>query len=324
MARMQIVRDDGSIVPATGESEIARAWRDEHRVVWLDYDHPPDPTEQAFLKDLFGLGEGAIQHLTEAHGGPRSTPFRAYMLVVVYDIRLEDDSQTIGRSEVVLLFADRFLISVHHAPATPLSPVGGHIERSLNRFGVEVGAVVYAILEAIADEYLLVLDKVKTHVEALENRVLKQEEQEGIAELYRLRRQLTQLRSVLAPETALIGLRANPTPYIANPDITDAMLDVKHTMQRAIDEIDQYLAVLPDILTTFESLKSDSLNNIVKLLTVWSIILTAVALFPTVLGISLAREPSVSPYVGYVISIGAMLLVGIAIWFAFKRRGWVD
>ena len=321
---MLIVRADGSIAPAATEAEIAQAFRDDREIVWLDYAQPPDLEQQAVLIDLLGLGPGAIEHLTEPHRGPRATPFRTHTLIVIYDVVLTNDAQIIDRREIVLLFAERYLVSVHNGDSATLSPITSHIERDLSRFGVEIGALVYAILEAIADNYLAVLDLVKARVDALETRVLEQAEQEGVGELYRLRRQLTQLRSVIAPEASLIGLRSDQNRLIVNPDIADAMLDVKHKLQRAVDEIDLYLAMLPDILTTFESLKSDNLNRIVKLLTVWSIILTAVALFPTVLGISLAREPSISPYAGYVVSIGAMVLVGFGIWYAFKRRGWID
>jgi magnesium transporter len=321
---MLIVRPDGSIVPDVSEGELTRAYSDHQGIVWLNYAEPPDPEQLAFLTNLFDFGEGAGEHLTELHRGPRATPLRAYMLIVVYDVSLPADAKTIDRSEVVLLFTNRSLVTVHRNPSAALSLAAGPIERALDRFGIEVAAIVYAILEAIADEYLRVLDAVKTRVDALEVRVLQQEEQEGIGELYQLRRQLTQLRSVLAPEAALIGMRAGPNPFIGNADMQDAMLDVKHKMQCAVDEIDQYLAMLPDILTTFESLKSDNLNQIVKLLTVWSIILTAVALFPSVLGISLAREPSISPYVGYVVSLVAMVVVGWLVWYAFRRRGWMD
>ena len=95
-------------------------------------------------------------------------------------------------------------------------------------------------------------------------------------------------------------------------------------MQQAVADIDQYLSMLPDMLTTYEALKLDKLNRILKLLTVWSIILASASLFPGVLGISLARVPGVSPFVGYVASIGMMVLAGCLIWYFFKRWGWLE
>lgn len=324
MANMSIVRNDGSVVRNATEDEIAHAFLDERQLVWIDLDQPPTDDDVRIVMNLPGIGESAPEHITQPHKGPRAAGFHTYLLVVIYDIGLIPDGPGIDKDELVLLIGDRYLVTVHSASSTRLAQVADHLDPALNRFGVTIGAIVFAIIDAVVDRYLEVLDVVRKRIESLEKRVLDQDEPEAITELYHLRRELTDLRRVIAPEESLIGARSTPHPAFSDPDLQDAMLDVKHNMQRAVDEIDQYLAMLPDILTTFEALKSDNLNRIVKLLTVWSIILTAVALLPTVLGISLSREPSVSPYVGYVVSTGAMVLVGGVIWYVFRRHGWVD
>lgn len=322
MTSLLIVREDGSIQPGATKAELARSWRDEQPLVWIEFDRPPDPDEQQFLRDLLGIGDSAIEHLTRPHRGPRAVRYRSYMLLVIYDIAQSIDEAAIENDELVLLLGERYLLSVHNGPSERLAGVSQHLASSLDRFGYEIGAIAFALMEAVAEHYLDIVEAVRLQVDALEDRVLNQDEQEGLTELYRLRRQLTGLRRVIAPEASLIGTRSSP--FVANPEIQDAMFDVKHNLQRAVEDIDQYLSMLPDILATFEALKSDGLNRIVKLLTVWSIILTAVALLPTVLGISLAREPSISPYWGYVLSVGAMVLAGAAIWYLFKRRGWIE
>ena len=324
MANMLIVRNDGSVVRNATEDEVARASLDEQQLVWIDLDQPPAAEDVRIVMRLPGIGESAVEHITLPHKGPRAVGFRTYLLVVIYDLGLIPDGPGIEKDELVLLIGDRYLVSVHGGNSRRLAQVAENLDPALRRFGGTMGAVVFAIIDAVVDRYLEVLDVVRKRVDALEERVLNQDEPEAITELYHLRRELTDLRRVIAPEESLIGARSTPSPAFVDPDLQDAMLDVKHNMQRAVDDIDQYLSMLPDILTTFEALKSDNLNRIVKLLTVWSIILTAVALFPTVLGISLSREPSVSPYIGYVVSIGAMVLVGGAIWYVFRRHGWTD
>lgn len=324
MANMMIIRDDGVVVRDSTADEVARASLDERQLVWIDLDQPPTPEDVQIVMRLPGIGESAVEHITQPHKGSRAVGFRSYLLVVIYDIGLVPDGPGIEKDELVLLLGDRYLVTVHGGKTRRLAEVADHLDPALGRFGITVGAVVFGIIDAVVDRYLEVLDVVRRRVDSLEERVLNQDEPEAITELYHLRRELTDLRRVIAPEESLIGARSTPNPAFSDPDLQDAMLDVKHNMQRAVDEIDQYLGMLPDILTTFEALKSDNLNRIVKLLTVWSIILTAVALFPTVLGISLSREPSISPYVGYVVSIAAMVIVGGAIWYIFRRHGWTD
>lgn len=324
MVHMLIIRANGSIARARAEDELARAYRDENASVWVHFDRRPNPEDLEFLSDLLGLGELATEHLSRTHIGPRASRFQTYMLTVFYDVTLSDDTSQLEKREGVLLFSTRYLISVLDGASPRIAQVTEHVDRALRRYGVEIAAIVFALIESIADHYLQILEDVRRRVDTLEERVLQQEQQEAIGDLYQLRRQLIALRRVIAPEATLIGSRDAPNPFVLNPDLQDGALDIKHKLQSAVDEIDQDLSLLPDILTTFESLKSDNLNRILKLLTVWSIILTAVALFPTILGISLSREPSVSPYIGYLVSVVTMVAVGGAIWYAFKRRGWID
>ena len=324
MVNMMIVRPDGSVTHKATESEIAHAYQDNRELIWIDFDRMPVAADLAFLRDLLGLSEHAIEHLSRPHHGTRVVRFRAYMLSVIYDVDLVPETPTIEQWEIVLLFSDRFLISVHEGTSPRIAHVAEHLERSLRHYGVESAAIVFAVVETTADHYLQIIEDVRQRVEMLEERVLQQGQQAAISDLYQLRRQLIALRRVIAPEATLIGMRETPNPFIVNPDLADGLIDIKHKLQRAVDEIDQDLSLLPDILTTFESLKSDNLNRILKLLTVWSIILTAVALLPTVLGINLQRQPNLSPLTGYGISVGMMALLGGLIWYVFKRYGWTE
>lgn len=323
MRTARIVDANGTVTRDATEAEMERAWQ-QGALLWIDFDQLPSNDELAFVVDLLELGDGAVEHLTRSHRAARAARFRTYMLTVFYDVSLIEHSPDIERREIVLLFSERYLISVHDGLSPRLSAVSQELERSVRRYGIEIAVIVFSLLDLAADHYLAVVEQIRDQVELLENRVLQQEQQEAIGDLYLLRRQLIALRRVIAPEASLIGLHATPNPFIVNPEIEDGLLDVKHKLQYTVDEIDQDLSLLPDILTTFESLKSDNLNRILKLLTVWSIILTAVALLPTVMGISLQREPAVSPSLGYMISTALMVLLGAGIWYGFKRRGWVE
>ncbi len=72
-------------------------------------------------------------------------------------------------------------------------------------------------------------------------------------------------------------------------------------LQSAIDTIDQSSTLVSNLLDTYESLKSDALNNLVKRLTVLSIMLALVALVPSIFGISLNVSPFRNGYQGYLI-----------------------
>ncbi len=59
--------------------------------------------------------------------------------------------------------------------------------------------VVYAIVDFIVDNYLVVVDKLAAEIEALENHVLEPLAEARVARIYELRRELQKLRLVAAP-----------------------------------------------------------------------------------------------------------------------------
>ncbi len=129
MSHMVIVRPDGSIVHAATEAEIAHAYRDDRELIWIDFDRTPTASELEFLSDLLDLGENAVEHLSRPHRGPRASRFQAYILAVLYDVTLLEGTPDIETREVVLLFSDRFLISVHDGPSQQLAQVTEQLDR---------------------------------------------------------------------------------------------------------------------------------------------------------------------------------------------------
>ncbi len=188
MANMLIVRNDGSVVRDATEGEVARASLDEQQLVWIDLDQPPTAEDVQIVMRLPGIGESAVEHITLPHKGPRAVGFRTYLLVVIYDLGLIPDGPGIEKDELVLLIGDRYLVSVHGGNSRRLAQIAESLAPALRRFEGTVGAVVFAIIDAVVDRYLEVLDVVRKRVDALEERVLNQDEPEAITELYHLRR----------------------------------------------------------------------------------------------------------------------------------------
>ena len=110
----------------------------------------------------------------------------------------------------------------------------------------------------------------------------------------------------------LISSMHSPDADAESDELTDAFRDVSVDLQSAIDTIDQSSTLVSNLLDTYESLKSDALNNLVKRLTVLSIMLALVALIPSIFGISLNVSPFRNGYQGYLISLFLMGLLGLA------------
>lgn len=310
---------DRSLTLAQLGDHAARA--DE--LLWVDFVGSPSQVELDALRTVFSLSDRVLAHLTHTHRGPRAVRFLRCRLVVIYDVALDATNGEVETYEMVLLIGDRFLITTHPAGSNVVPLAIGQIETQLANYGFSVAAVALGILDALVDRYDVVIAQVQEEVEDLRHRILGQQEAEGVDDVYRLTKQLGDLRQVMSPEEELLTSLHSPNASSETPELVDAFQDVSIDLQSAIGNIDQSTALVSNLLDTYESLKSDALNDLVKRLTVLSIMVALIAIVPAVLGISLNVSPFRNGYQGYLVSLLLMLLLGSLIWTVARRIGWL-
>lgn len=303
--------------------DIAEHSKNPDEILWIDFEGAPTQAQLDVLKKDFELFPRTLAHLTRSHRGPRAVRFLHCRLVVIYDVAL-DPSGTVQSYELVHLIGERFLITAHPAASNVIPLASQDIETNVQNFGFSVSGLTYAILDALVDRYDAVIAQIQGGVEQLRQRILGQKEAEGVDDVYRLTKQLGDLRQVMSPEEELIASMHSPDSTSESPELTDAFQDVSVDLQSAIGNIDQASNLVSGLLDTYESLKSDALNNLVKRLTVLSIMLALIALIPSVFGISLNQSPFRNGYQGYLVSYFLMVLLGILVWVVAIRIGWLQ
>lgn len=98
---------------------------------------------------------------------------------------------------------------------------------------------------------------------------------------------------------------------------------------RLIDTIDTHRDLLGSATDSYLSITSNNLNQIMKVLTGWSIILMSASLIAGIYGMNF--KPEVSPFnmpelswpLGYPFALLLMLLIGGGLYLSFRRRDWL-
>jgi len=313
----------GAVDRTLGLKDLAAHIDNKNEILWIDFVQPPQQAELDLLGTTFGLNPRVLQHLTKPHRGPRAVRFLRCRLVVIFDVAIDASSRDVQTFELVHLIGERFLITSHPVGSNVIPLASQQIEDSMSTYGFGVSTLTYSVLNALVDRYDAAIAQVQEQVSQLRDRILERQEAEGVDDVYQLTKQLGELHQVMAPEEDLISSMHSPDSDTESDDLTDAFRDVSVDLQSAIDTIDQSSTLVSNLLDTYESLKSDALNNLVKRLTVLSIMLALVALIPAVFGISLNVSPFRNGYQGYLVSLFIMGLLGWLVWAVAHRIGWV-
>ena len=84
-----------------------------------------------------------------------------------------------------------------------------------------------------------------------------------------------------------------------------------------------YRDLLGDALDAYHALNANTLNQVLRVLTSVSIILMSVTLVAGIYGMNFAHMPELGARYGYPAALGGMLLLGLALGWYFKRKGWL-
>ena len=345
-----VLLQDGRFRSDLPSDQIGEVLDDPSSRAWLDIQ---DPTEEdgVLLREEIGFHPLAVEDAFRAHERPKvdaydlstgaslptltgpanghaavlhSPPTRdAYYFVVFYVTRFDPAHDHIVSQAVSLFIGPNYLVTVHlgdlphvrdtlarwQAPNTPLSR--------------NIGALVHAFLDEMVDDYFPLMDQVADRVEELEDTIFKHFDEESIETIFRLKKDLLAMRRVVAPERDVLNvLLRRQLPIFTAEDIA-YLQDVYDHIVRVTDNIDTYRDLLSSALDSYLSLQSNKLNQIMKTLTIASIILMTAALITGFYGQNFHFFPELRWGTGSFWSLILIAVATIVLVVYFRRKKWL-
>ncbi len=183
--------------------------------------------------------------------------------------------------------------------------------------------MAHALLDSIVDDYFPLMDHVADRVEDLEDSIFVHYDEAAIQTMFGLKKDLLHLRRIVAPERDVLNvLLRRQLPVFSSDDVA-YLQDVYDHIVRVTDNIDTYRDLLSSALDSFLSLQSNNLNQIVKVLTIASIILMADALVTGFYGQNFQRFPELGWPTGAFWSLGLMAAITLGLVGYFRKRKWL-
>jgi magnesium transporter len=181
---------------------------------------------------------------------------------------------------------------------------------------------VYTLLDAVVDNYFLVLEKLGENIEVLGDRVLRGPDPKVLAEIQMSKREMLFLHRWIWPLREAISALGKRDSQLVRETTGVYLRDVHdHTMQ-IIDTVELYREMLSETLDLHLSSVSNGLNQVMKVLTIIATIFIPLTFLAGVYGMNFKYMPELEWRWGYPLFWLLMLAVGVAMLVAFKRKKW--
>ena len=305
------------------------------QLIWLDLSDPT-PEEMALIAQEFNLHPLAVEDAGKGNQRPKIDAYDTFYFMVVYALEQIEQAgpdgrmQTTGRfriQEVDLFIGERYLITVHRTPLAFLDQLGERWRKNSQAINEGIGVLVYTLLDGIVDEYFPVLDSIIERVEELEEVLFTGVVHEGrmydMRSLFQIKRDLLNLRRVIAPERDALLVLARQEIHLFDRKIAVYFQDVYDHVVRVTDAIDIYQDLLTNALESYLSLVNNNLNQVMKTLTSLTVMLVVPTLIAGIYGMNFDNMPELHWDFGYPFALLLMALSAGTLFYYFRRKRWL-
>jgi magnesium transporter len=188
--------------------------------------------------------------------------------------------------------------------------------------------IAHALIDAAVDQYLPALDQIGDFINRVEDRVLRNPTPATLGLIFRLKRELLDLRRVAtAMREAVNGLvrrydaAGTSRPQKLNRELRIYYRDVYDHIVRVIDFVETYRDLLTGSLDIYLSAVANRTNDVMKILTLWGTVALPLLILTSFYGMNVKLPLQEHPHV--MAMLGALMLASsLAVLLYFKRKRW--
>jgi len=299
--------------------------------------YQPSATTIAALGEHFGLHELLIEDMVQAHQRPKLERYDATLLVVLHPAHYDDPQEEVHFGELHVIVGQDYVITIRHSKNPDLSEVRARMEADPDLLATGPEAVMYAVMDAVVDQYVPVYQGLDVDIDEIERQVFRGDT-EVSRRIYELSQEVADFgRAVRSTQRILGDLSAGFVKHRVAPELQSYLRDVADHLTEVRERTDSFHASLRDILTVNATLVAQRQNAEMKALaeqgqaeneqmrriSAWAAIIFTPSLITGIYGMNFEHMPELPWALGYPFALGMMLVSATILYTVFKRKGWL-
>lgn len=306
-------------------AQLPELLEDPAVVIWVDMDSPTEADERVLL-DVFHFHPLTVEDCHENRHYPKIEEFPGYLYFIVHGVRADTSPDRFNTIELDGFLGSNYVITYHHDTFRSINNVKQLLRTSpvLCRRGPAF--LCHQILDQIVDYYSPVLDDFDDRIDRLEQEIfsLKQPNNQILSQIMELKRSVLRLRRISVKQMdVILRMSRGEFPELIPEDMRPFYRDVHDHLTRVVDLAESYRDLISGSLEAYLSVVSNRLNEIMKVLTIFSAIMLPLTFIAGVYGMNFDNMPELHSRYGYFATLIIMIVVAIAMLFFFWWRGWL-
>jgi magnesium transporter len=292
---------------------------------WINIERPRQ-IDRAWLEEHFDFHPLDYEDVFSRNQRPKVDEYEGYLFVVLHFPVFDKRVNRLNGAEVDIFVGPDFIITLPNEGLQPLQYLFDRCRTNEDiredMFSKGAGYLLYKVVDACVDASFPMLRKMGLKLERLEQAIFEEEaNREIVRDLSNAKQEIINFRKIVRPQRVALKDLERTKRYVTG-ELDIYFDDINDASERVWDMLENFKEVIEGLENTNEAVLSHRLNDSIRVLTAFSVIMLPLTLIASVLGMNVG-VPGEGSVHAFWITIGVMLsvLTGMVLWF--RRRGWL-
>jgi magnesium transporter len=311
-------------VPVQRIEDIA-AYKARASVTWIDVDGLQDTKQIEHIGQVFGLHALVLEDVLNVEQRPKVEDNGDYFYVVARMLSYQEGSpgsnSEVGFEQVSFVLGGNYLITFQDKPGDVFEPVRNRLRQARGRIR-KMGAdyLLYALLDAIVDNYFVILDHLTERVTELEDLVTARAQERLLTDMHKLKREMIFVRKAVWPlREVILTLQRSESALMRE----ETAIYLRDLLDHVVQVIDTTREILRETHEVYLSNVGNRTNAVMKVLALFSSIFMPLTFVTGIFGMNFKYFPELEWKYGFVGVMSFMAIMAATMLWYFRNRRWL-
>lgn len=292
------------------------------KYIWLDIEKPTKE-DIALLDKKFNFHHLALEDCLSDIQRPKVDEYDDHIFMVFHLPKHQKEFHRTTSYEIDVFVGKSYIITVHKEKIKPLDEVFAEVDTNKSLQTNTPSLLLYELLDKTFNYCFPMLDKISEKLNQAEDELYKNHSREILERISYLERDIINFRRIINPQRYVIKDLENMKSKYLDKETDIYFGDIADKIERIWDLLDNYREVSEVLQHTSESILTHRLNEIIKILTIFSVIMLPLTVITGFYGMNVKGLPFAEHGMASWIVAGFLLVVVALMLGWFARKKWI-
>src|SRR5467141_4127514 len=303
---------------------------DTNLFLWVDLERPTPEETKSVLEDVFHFHPLSIEDCVAVSQWPKveeyspkeEDRFAPYLFMVIHGVDYSRKDGVFATSELNFFLGKNFLVTYHDVPLRGVQSTEERCVRGTVHIARAPDRVAHTLLDSIVENYKPALEELSLEIASLEETVLQSPHKTALNKIIQAKKEVLHLRQIIGPQREVLARFARGEFRLIRPHLVPYYRDVYDALFHISELAQTYTDSLTGILQVYLNMSSNQTGEVVKLLTLITVITTPLMMIGTWYGMNFKGMPELEVPYGYEIATAVTMIATAATYWYFKKKKW--